>query len=596
MKHLYKLKFLLPVLMLFAISAKAQTPACSTYVFTTSNETYSYLTGGTSVNLQADDITVANIPIGFTFMFCGTNYTQLSACSNGWLSLSNSTSTAYTNSAASSMSGITPMLMAAFDDLYGAGGGYSSYKTTGTAPNRVFTFEWQAWRPLSYTTYAECSFQIQLYEGANTIKFLYKKEGSNPLPSATIGIAYSTTDYQTLPSSGTSPVPSSTTFNVGITAWPATGQVYRWDPPTPCAQASALTMGNFNSQAASFSWTGITGGMDYQYAVDTRPDLAPATTTTVYTTTTTSGSTAGLLPNTTYYLHVRARCSPISISQWDTLSFRTLPTCSRPDTLIVGYVDSNSVNFQWSPIITALSYDYIFSSTKIVPTKAMATNISSPVVAKASLTEGTWYYVYYRSLCTNADSSGWMLDSIYTPVPCRAPQLNMNMLSNSNAIVTWNPVNTAYGYEYYVGTTPTEPTLGTPHKFTSLQLPYLVPKSTYDLFVRCNCSDNGIKTNSKWALLEFVTPPPTAINGIYMNAVNLSVYPNPAHDVLYVELSGKYSSKASIYITDVAGRVIETVDVSTDKFSIDVSRLAKGVYFLKFMDGEHTKTTRFNKL
>lgn len=595
MKHLYKLKFLLPVLMLFAISAKAQLPACSTYVFTTSSETFTYLSGGTSASsILCDDCIQTNIPMNFTFPFCGNNYNTVSVGSNGYLSLSNSANV-WLGVSTSAITSTQPVLFGMWGDEWGSAGA-ASYLTTGSAPNRVFTFEWRNWRPYANQGSAEYSMQMRLYETSGRIQFLYKREGTTTRTSTYgIGIAWSAADYQSLQTNTATPAISNTSLFT-YSGYPPNNQVYQWDPPTPCTKASALTMGNYNSQAASFSWTGVPGSLDYQYAVDTRADLSPNLTTTITNTTVTSGTAIGLTPNTRYYIHVRTRCSLTSISQWDTLSFVTLPQCSRPDTLIVGYVDSNSVNFQWSPVITALSYDYIFSSTKIVPTKAMATNISSPVVAKASLTEGTWYYVYYRSLCTNADSSGWMLDSIYTPVPCRAPQLSMNMLVSNNAIVTWSPVNTAYQYEYFVGTSATEPTLGTPHKFTSLQLPYLVPKSTYDLFVRCNCSDNGIKTNSKWALLEFATPPPTAINSIYMNAVNLSVYPNPAHDVLYVELSGKYSSKASIYITDVAGRVIQTVDVSADKFSVDVSRLAKGLYFLKFMDGEHTKTTRFNKL
>ncbi len=596
MKYLYQLRFITVgvLLTLLSVSAKAQIPACSTYVFTAGAEPYTYLSGGTSVNLQADDITVTNIPIGFTFMFCGNNYTTLSACSNGWLSLANSSSTTYTNSTSSSM--VPPMLMPAFDDLYGANGGVSTYRTSGTAPNRVFIFEWRNWRPLSYTANAECSFQVLLFEGSNAIKFHYKREGTNPLPSATIGIGYSAADYQTLPLASSAPAPSSTVFTTSITSWPANNQWYEWDPPTPCPMATALTMGNVNSQAAAFSWTGITGAMDYQYAVDTRADLAPNIATPISNTTSTAGTWNGLTPATTYYLHVRSRCSPVSISQWDTVSFRTRPECSTPGKLIISAVDTNSATFQWPSVTTAINYQYIVSATKLTPAAGAATSLTTTTVTKTGLTEGTWYYVYYRSLCQNIDSSGWALDSFYTPVPCRKPMLSLSNLYATNAVAAWPFVNTAYEYEYFLGTSATPPSLGTPIKFNFVQVTALQPKTTYDLFVRCKCRDNGVYSVSDWSVLEFTTNPPLSIGNVYTGSAKLSLYPNPTKDIVNVEITGQYGLGATIYVVDVTGKIMKTVAVTDSKMVVDVRSLSNGIYFVKLVDGGKTDIKRFTKM
>src|SRR4051812_45536935 len=100
----------------------------------------------------ADDGVQTSIPIGFTFMFCGSSCTTLSACSNGWLSLSNSsagTPTNYTNTAANAGSIAPGMLMPFWEDLVGtAGTSNAYYQTSGTAPNRVFTFEWKSWQEI----------------------------------------------------------------------------------------------------------------------------------------------------------------------------------------------------------------------------------------------------------------------------------------------------------------------------------------------------------------------------------------------------------------------------------------------------------------
>lgn len=598
MKYLYSLRLILigVLLTLLSVSAKAQIPACSTYVFTTSTETFNYISGSTSASaIHCDDCITTNIPLSFNFPFCGNNYNTVSVGSNGYICLNN-TSFVYLSGSTSALNTMGPTLFPMWGDEWGTSGANASYVVTGTAPNRVFTFEWKNWRPFSYSANPEYTMQARLYETSGRIQFVYKREGSAARPGMAIGIGYSGSDYQSLPLATSAPAPSSTVFTTSISSYPATGQVYQWDPPTPCAKATGFTVTSFNSQAASFSWTGISGSvLDYQYAVDTRADLAPNVATTITNTVPTVGSRTGLTPATTYYLHVRTRCSAVSISQWDTISFRTLPECTKPGKLVVAAVDTNSATFQWPAVSTATNYQYIVTATKLTPTGGAATSTTSPSVSKTGLTEGTWYYVYYRTLCPNVDSSAWMLDSFYTPIPCRRPQTSLTYLSSNRAVAFWPAVNTAYEYEYYLATSNITPTLGTPLKTTSVQVTALLPKTTYDLFVRCKCRDNGVLSVSPWSLLEFATQPPTGISNVGLSSVFINLYPNPAESILNVEVSGSYSNRAVMYITDITGKTLQVVNVTDSKVAIDVKTLASGIYFVKFIDGENTKVMRFNK-
>jgi uncharacterized protein YjdB len=234
MKRIY----LLILATLFSYAGYAITAA--SYSFTTLTTTFTSISGsGTSVGgIICDDCASTGIPIGFTFNFCGTNYTTLSACSNGYLSLANSSAGGgtyvVTTSEMSSIAGGVGMLMCNWFDLEGFSGSSTAYYlTTGTAPNRVFTFEWKnfgvfGWSGASGTT----NMQIKLYESSNVIDFIY---GSSTLSGVgyaegdAIGIANSTTDWQTLSDVSSSPTPSSSTFNSStIHTAPANGQVYRW--------------------------------------------------------------------------------------------------------------------------------------------------------------------------------------------------------------------------------------------------------------------------------------------------------------------------------------------------------------------------------
>jgi hypothetical protein len=233
--------------------SSAQYTNASDYPFIAGVEKFQYLTGGTLVSgIHQDDAAVTNIPIGFSFPFCGTNYTIGSVSSNGWFSLSTSTGTGLgvnndnTNFAQFAGNNSLPVFMPLWDDL-----GYfigslptpgASYITTGTAPNRVFTMEWKAWGwdfspiPGSFT------MQLKLYE-SGSFKFAYKRE-NGPVTSsqavntsanwfgASIGFAKTTGDYQFLNGSTRFSVPSSLPpFKLNIDSRPFSDQAYTWLAP-----------------------------------------------------------------------------------------------------------------------------------------------------------------------------------------------------------------------------------------------------------------------------------------------------------------------------------------------------------------------------
>ena len=312
---------LLITLSSFNVAMRAQTAA--SYAYSTFTNPYTALTGATTVpTILGDDVTQQNIPIGFTFVFCGTNCTTLSACSNGWLSLSNASPTAAVSrtNTTGNAGAIGPLLMPFWADLWGTSGtSTASYSTTGTAPNRVFTFEWKSWQ--EYGDYYllgfiyigavganNVSMQVKLYETSNTIQFCY---GSGPTlgtssfttdvyTAGTIGIANSSTDYQTLNAATAGAVSSSATFTNTLGNAPPNNRVYQWAPNCNLT-ASAATSGTICSgntlsltgtiltgTATTFSWAGP-AGYTSNLQNPTIPN-APTSRTGTYTFTATSAT------------------------------------------------------------------------------------------------------------------------------------------------------------------------------------------------------------------------------------------------------------------------------------------------------------------
>ena len=71
------------------------------------------------------------------------------------------------------------------------------------------------------------------------------------------------------------------------------------------------------------------------------------------------------------------------------------------------------------------------------------------------------------------------------------------------------------------------------------------------------------------------------------------VYPNPAKNVLYVDVTE--NSVEQVAIADMAGNVVSTFNASTKHIEINTSTLPAGMYLLQLTDGGKTATTKFVK-
>lgn len=234
-------------LTVFFAAAAQNVPAqaLSNYYFTPSNGTFTELSGATIQPLEngdKDDGWYPLAPVGFNFTYNGTVYTQVSASTNGFMRFGDFASADFFNSLTDR--GARPLAAPLWDDLaVEFFTGTVSYKTIGTAPNRVFTMQWlnMVWSYQAVTPVI--SFQVKLYETTNQVQFIYRQEAGalNNLPpafGASIGLTATATgsgNFLSLSDSGTNPTVSSTVENTRIITKPATGQIYTFSPNAPTA-------------------------------------------------------------------------------------------------------------------------------------------------------------------------------------------------------------------------------------------------------------------------------------------------------------------------------------------------------------------------
>ena len=307
-------------LLLASPAAHAQT--ADTYIFTPTSGTFTPLAGGTAVtSVQADDALSASIPLGFSFTFDGTAYTDCKVSSNGWLTFNTAaTANSLTNNLATGTAAERPRLAPFWDDLNGTGG-TASYLTTGTAPNRTFTFEWANWMRYGNSGGPSFSMQVQLVEGTNVVRFVYNQLAGAPITGATASIGLSGTgtgacSFLSLSDASATPATSSAVETTAIAALPATGQAYTFTPPAPgpcptprCLAATTLTA---TSATVTYSVSNSTPGpFTIVYGPAGFNPALPASGTNAYSTTTAAGTTAtltGLTAQTGYQFYVAQNC------------------------------------------------------------------------------------------------------------------------------------------------------------------------------------------------------------------------------------------------------------------------------------------------
>jgi photosystem II stability/assembly factor-like uncharacterized protein len=86
------------------------------------------------------------------------------------------------------------------------------------------------------------------------------------------------------------------------------------------------------------------------------------------------------------------------------------------------------------------------------------------------------------------------------------------------------------------------------------------------------------------------------VNSIKENPSSIILYPNPASGILNVEVSGL--QQASVEIYDAVGNHISSINknISSERFSLNISNLSNGIYFLNIKTGVGFISKRFTVL
>ena len=115
-----------------------------------------------------------------------------------------------------------------------------------------------------------------------------------------------------------------------------------------------------------------------------------------------------------------------------------------------------------------------------------------------------------------------------------------------------------------------------------------------------NKNDGGIPSfaTSSIRYLSFTSKPSGGVGNVKQDANKFRIYPIPVHNELNVSFISVLSEKSQIDIWGIDGKILFTKILKeefTQQFTIDLSTLKSGIYFIRLYDGKESTIKRFVK-
>lgn len=121
--------------------------------------------------------------------------------------------------------------------------------------------------------------------------------------------------------------------------------------------------------------------------------------------------------------------------------------------------------------------------------------------------------------------------------------------------------------------------------------PYLIGPTYY-----------GVKTGAKVTTVSETTTvynAPLSVDENNLNTKTIAVFPNPASDIIAIQVGDLVSNKLSIELFDITGKLIKSTEINAGQTIayFDVQDIYNGTYLVKISDGENSvnKTIIVNK-
>ncbi|MBO4489128.1 MAG: fibronectin type III domain-containing protein [Bacteroidales bacterium] len=269
--------------------------------------------------------------------------------------------------------------------------------------------------------------------------------------------------------------------------------------------------------------------------------------------------------------------------------------CMPPTGLFVNNVTQTTAVASWIAAGTEISWNVQYKAASASTWQNITANTTSCTLT--GLTPGTAYQVKVQAVCDATTSSDWTEPVSFTTEQgqqtCPAPTNLTVSVDHTTVTLTWQQEpNTATEWQVNYRQT-TESTWSTSTATsTTYVLTDLVPEVDYVAHVVAHCT-NGL-TSDESNTVNFHTTS-VGIQGYLERSVNL--YPNPATEMVSVEVSDANILITGVEVYNVFGQIVETFHGTSlqNRATINVSSLADGMYYVRVTTDNGVVTKSFVK-
>lgn len=238
--------------------------------------------------------------------------------------------------------------------------------------------------------------------------------------------------------------------------------------------------------------------------------------------------------------------------------------------------------------IVLFAYSGTCGSLSLISCSDMAISSGDEEITLYATEGETYYFRVYRFSST----SGAIFDIVASgdPLSIEMSKITANNIGKSNQI-NWNSYKEATGDKYIIERSRDGNTY-----FSIAEINAKGQASSYEYvdntpFVGANYY--RIKTVNVDGSFSFTN---TAV--AHMNALGntMTVYPNPSNGIFTIEIPSMPSNQSRIYISDITGREVKMMSAFvSNTIQVDISDVPNGIYFIKYIDENHSEVIKVTK-
>lgn len=372
-----------------------------------------------------------------------------------------------------------------------------------------------------------------------------------------------------------------------------------------CGAPGNLTATATSTSSALVTWAAVSGAASYQLSYK----LASSS---VWSTPVNLGGTGytltGLSAGATYNVRILANCQG-ALSTYASVSFTTKSgssggACDTPGNLTATVKSSSSVNVSWSSVPAANYYVFWYKLSSSAYW-SLGLKIGGTALTLNSLAANTSYDIRVRAVC-NSGNSGFATTTFTTQSggggsTCQTPgNFTLNYLASTSAIISWNPVSGASGYDLQIKSSSSGYWLTFSNlPATVVQITNLKPNSSYQARVRARCP--GPDFSDYTTILTINTPANSTgeiaaipedegvvirLDAADGTADTWDVYPNPTTGWVTFSDASKHAMDTNFQWFDLNGRSLAMLSVAAGSYikQFDMSQLPSGVYVVRVLE------------